>query len=219
MLGENIKILRKQKGYSQETLAQQLNVVRQTVSKWEKGISVPDAEMLNSLSELFEVPVSTLLGSTIEDTPKETDAKMDEIAKQLAILNEQLANQAIRKKKTAKRIVIGIVLAIAGLILLCFLYIAALVLFRTHVARNTNYYMTGIECELNGETYYYEMLYDDNYRVRAEGGDAFISNHVDLNGCEDANTLIAHIEDYFTDHGGTCTIIKDREAVDDYNSF
>ncbi len=61
MLGENIKILRKQKGFSQETLAQQLNVVRQTVSKWEKGISVPDAEMLNSLSELFEVPVSTLL--------------------------------------------------------------------------------------------------------------------------------------------------------------
>ncbi|MCR4929008.1 MAG: helix-turn-helix domain-containing protein, partial [Lachnospiraceae bacterium] len=52
MLGENIKTLRKQKGFSQETLAQQLNVVRQTVSKWEKGISVPDAEMLNALSEL-----------------------------------------------------------------------------------------------------------------------------------------------------------------------
>ena len=67
MLSENIKILGKQKGYSQETLAQQLNVVRQTVSKWEKGISVPDAEMLNSISELFEVPVSELLGSTIKD--------------------------------------------------------------------------------------------------------------------------------------------------------
>ena len=101
MLGENIKILRKQKGFSQETLAQQLNVVRQTVSKWEKGISVPDAEMLNSLSELFEVPVSTLLGSTVEEQKTEIDPRMEEIAKQLAILNEQLANQAIRKKKTA----------------------------------------------------------------------------------------------------------------------
>lgn len=39
MLGENIKILRKEKGYSQETLAAQLHVVRQTVSKWEKGVS------------------------------------------------------------------------------------------------------------------------------------------------------------------------------------
>ena len=38
MLSENIKTLRKQKGYSQETLAAQLNVVRQTVSKWEKGL-------------------------------------------------------------------------------------------------------------------------------------------------------------------------------------
>ena len=98
MLGENIKILRKQKGYSQETLAQQLNVVRQTVSKWEKGISVPDAEMLNSLSELFEVPVSTLLGSKVEEPATETDPRMEEIAKQLAILNEQLANQALRKR-------------------------------------------------------------------------------------------------------------------------
>ena len=65
MLGENIRNLRKNKGYSQETLAEQLHVVRQTVSKWEKGLSVPDAEMLNRLSELFEVPVDVLLGSSI----------------------------------------------------------------------------------------------------------------------------------------------------------
>ncbi|MBQ0087944.1 MAG: helix-turn-helix transcriptional regulator, partial [Prevotellaceae bacterium] len=88
MLGENIKTLRKQKGFSQETLAQQLNVVRQTVSKWEKGYSVPDAEMLNTLSELFEVPVSTLLGGTIPEAEKQNDSRIDEIANQLAILNE-----------------------------------------------------------------------------------------------------------------------------------
>ena len=62
MLNDNIKNLRKQKGYTQETLAQSLNIVRQTVSKWEKGYSVPDADMLEKLSDVLEVPVSDLLG-------------------------------------------------------------------------------------------------------------------------------------------------------------
>ena len=217
MLGENIKILRKQKGYSQETLAQQLNVVRQTVSKWEKGISVPDAEMLNTLSELFETPVSALLGSTIAEEPKEADPKMEEIAKQLAILNEQLANQALRKKKAGRRIFIIIGAVIVGFILLCFLYLGALILFRYHVASNTNYYKTVIECELNGETYGYEMIYDDNFRLHAEGGDAFVIDHVDLTRYDDYNEQIAHIEDYFNDHGGSVTIISDREPVDSIN--
>lgn len=66
MLSDNIKILRKKKGYSQETLAEQLHVVRQTISKWEKGISVPDAVMLDRMAELFEVPVSVLLGGGLE---------------------------------------------------------------------------------------------------------------------------------------------------------
>ncbi|MDF2700588.1 MAG: helix-turn-helix transcriptional regulator [Haloplasmataceae bacterium] len=67
MFNENFKTLRKQKGMSQETLAQQLNIVRQTISKWEKGLSVPDADMLTRIAELFEVSVSELLGSKIEE--------------------------------------------------------------------------------------------------------------------------------------------------------
>ena len=217
MLGENIKILRKQKGFSQETLAQQLNVVRQTVSKWEKGISVPDAEMLNSLSELFEVPVSTLLGSTVEEQKTETDPRMEEIAKQLAILNEQLANQAVRKRKLGKRILITIGAVIVGFILLCVLYLSALILFRYKVASNTNYYKTAIVCELNGETYGYEMIYDDNYRIHAEGGDSFINAHVDVGRHDDYHEQIAHIEDYFNDHGGSVTITVDGEPVASIN--
>ena len=65
MLSENIKTIRKSKGLSQEELAVKVNVVRQTVSKWEKGLSVPDSEMLISLSEALETPVSTLLGETV----------------------------------------------------------------------------------------------------------------------------------------------------------
>ena len=70
MLNENIKRLRKSKGLSQEELAMKLNVVRQTVSKWEQGRSVPDADMLISVSEVLEMPVSTLLGETVDEKEK-----------------------------------------------------------------------------------------------------------------------------------------------------
>ena len=62
MLNENIKNLRKNKGYTQEELANKLNVVRQTISKWEKGYSVPDAEMLKKLAEIFDTkPLNTFV--------------------------------------------------------------------------------------------------------------------------------------------------------------
>ena len=216
MLGENIKILRKQKGFSQETLAQQLNVVRQTVSKWEKGISVPDAEMLNSLSELFEVPVSTLLGSTVEEQPSETNSKMDEIAKQLAILNEQLANQSSRKRRTLKRILIIIAVAIAGSILAFILLIVSLMVFRTNVANKTDYYRTVIKCELDGQTYTYEIIFDDNNRIRQQHfeGIAFDKNvPVDLSDYY-INDAVDYIGYYFSEHGGNIVIIENGEPFD-----
>ena len=210
MLGENIKILRKQKGYTQETLASQLNVVRQTVSKWEKGISVPDAELLNSMAELFEVPVSTLLGSTIEEGEPDADSRIDEISKQLAILNEQLANQAVRKRKTTRRVMTAALIVIAAAVICVFLFFAAMILLRYDQNSKNEYYTTSIECELNGETYYYEVMYDQQFRIHVEGGDGFISNHIDVDEYENANELLAHIEDYFNDHGGTYTVIQDH---------
>lgn len=68
MLSKNIQSIRKSKGLSQQELAIQLNVVRQTISKWEQGLSVPDSDMLISISEVLEVPVSTLLGETVVET-------------------------------------------------------------------------------------------------------------------------------------------------------
>ena len=96
MLKDNIKTLRKQKGLSQEELSVKLNVVRQTISKWEQGLSVPDAEMLVSLSEVFETPVSTLLGESISE--KETDS-LKEISQKLEIINLQLAQRKESKRK------------------------------------------------------------------------------------------------------------------------
>lgn len=75
MLNENLKAARKSKGLSQEELAVKLHVVRQTVSKWEQGRSVPDSDMLIAISEVLEIPVSTLLGETVTE-PKTDDLKV-----------------------------------------------------------------------------------------------------------------------------------------------
>ena len=67
MFSENLKAMRKAKGYTQEEVAIKLNVVRQTVSKWEKGLSVPDADVLIKLAEVLDTKVSILLGGSIAD--------------------------------------------------------------------------------------------------------------------------------------------------------
>ena len=96
MLNENIKAIRKSKGLSQEELAIKLNVVRQTLSKWERGLSVPDSDMLICISEVLETPVSTLLGETVMES-KVDDLKV--IAEKLEIINLQLAKREITRRK------------------------------------------------------------------------------------------------------------------------
>lgn len=100
MLSENIKRARKAKGLTQEELALQLHIVRQTVSKWEKGLSTPDSEMLLILSEKLDEPVSALLGETIpvcEDATNEICVK--EISEKLSGINTYLAKTAERKRR------------------------------------------------------------------------------------------------------------------------
>jgi len=101
MFSRNLIIYRKRKGYTQEELAVRINVVRQTVSKWEKGLSVPDADMLIKLAEVLEVTVSQLLGA-----PEYTEINMEPIAEQLSRINEQLAVKNRRAKRIWK--IIGI---------------------------------------------------------------------------------------------------------------
>ncbi len=116
MLHDNIKRLRQQKGMTQEILAEKLHIVRQTVSKWEKGLSVPDAEMLAQMAEVFEVSVSELLGEVSELAPEN-----DRIAEQLALINEQLIAKNRRARRIWKVILIifiAINLLIGGLFLL-----------------------------------------------------------------------------------------------------
>lgn len=105
MLNENIKAIRKTKGLSQEELAVKLNVVRQTISKWEKGLSVPDADMLISISQALETPVSTLLGETI------VEAKVDDlkvICEKLEVVNLQLAQRKQKSEKIFRYLLIAL---------------------------------------------------------------------------------------------------------------
>ena len=103
MFGDNLKTIRKAKGYTQEVLAIKLNVVRQTVSKQEKGLSVPDADTLCKIADALETSISELLGSEIN-----TEINRNEVAEQLAKISEQLAIKNRCSKKIWK--IIGIIL-------------------------------------------------------------------------------------------------------------
>ncbi len=116
MFNENLKTLRKRKGLSQESLAAQLHVIRQTISKWEKGISVPDVEILFKLADILEVSVSELLGQKIDG-----EKNSPEVAEQLSQLAEQLAIKN-RHARHILKIILGIII---GLIIAVTVYYAA----------------------------------------------------------------------------------------------
>ena len=107
MLNENIKAIRKAKGLSQEELAIKLNVVRQTISKWENGLSVPDSDMLISI-----------LGESIIEQEAD-DVKV--IAEKLEVINLQLA----KRKETRRKILHW------AFITLCLLLVVTFVFFLT----------------------------------------------------------------------------------------
>ena len=113
MLNENIRAIRKSKGLSQEELAIKLNVVRQTISKWEQGLSVPDSDMLLAISEALETPVSTLLGETVAETKAED---LSAISQRLEVINLQLA----RRKDMHRKILRGVCIALCGAVILIF---------------------------------------------------------------------------------------------------
>ncbi len=112
MLNENLKTIRKSKGLSQQELAVKLNVVRQTVSKWEQGLSVPDSDMLISISEVLETPVSTLLGENVIE-PEVDDLKA--ISAKLEVINLQLAQRTAIRKRTLQWLLISFSIVMAAI--------------------------------------------------------------------------------------------------------
>ena len=119
MLNENLKAVRKSKGLSQQELAVKLNVVRQTVSKWEQGLSVPDSNLLISISEALETPVSTLLGEPVMEAEAD-DLKA--ISAKLEVINLQLA----RRRTTGRRILHWFLILLCAAIAAVFAVLLAL---------------------------------------------------------------------------------------------
>ena len=198
MFQDNLKALRKQKGYTQESLAIQLHVVRQTVSKWEKGLSVPDAELLQRIAEVLEVDVVQLLGGELPKREPDQSA----LVEQLARINEQLAIRNRRARRIWRTAIIALV---AAPLLLLALTIA---LRAAYVDRDPAGSVAW-RCALNGEEYGWEIEYNAKYQILAGGGDAWIGNHLDLQQYdEDANQYAAHLQDYFTERGGTVEVTR-----------
>lgn len=119
MLSKNIKTLRKAKGLSQEELAARLNVVRQTISKWEQDLSVPDADMLIHLANELDTSVSALLGDVMVDDSK-NDKDLKVLSEKLEAINLQLA----KRNETRIRMIRYTLMAICILIILGFIVIA-----------------------------------------------------------------------------------------------
>lgn len=134
MFSENLKAMRKAKGYTQEELAIKLSVVRQTISKWEKGLSVPDADILLKIADVLDTKVSVLLGGAITNEVEE-----NAIAEQLAKISEQLAIKNQRNKKIWKTI--GIIL------LVILLFNLALILFMTPASKSISTNSNSISTE------------------------------------------------------------------------
>lgn len=107
MLNENIKHLRKTKGLSQEELALKLNVVRQTISKWEQGLSVPDSSMLISLADELDTSVSILLGETIQE-PCLNELDLKSISEKLETINLQFAKKSEIRIRTIRYLLISL---------------------------------------------------------------------------------------------------------------
>lgn len=100
--------LRKQKGFSQEELANRLNVSRQTVSKWEVGDSTPDMEKLIAISDLFDVSLDMLvMGKETEE--EASSSSKSEIAK---VLSEKVLTPKNKRKAKSILKIIGIALAV-----------------------------------------------------------------------------------------------------------
>lgn len=119
MLSDNIKKLRKSKGLSQEELAIKMNVVRQTVSKWENGLSVPDSCMLITLADELDTSVSVLLGEPVVE-PAQDDLKT--IAEKLEVINLQMAKKSMTKVKTIR----GVLIVLCALIVIIYIMLVVM---------------------------------------------------------------------------------------------
>lgn len=185
-LSEKILKLRKANKLSQETLAEKINVTRQTISNWELGETSPNPEQLKKLSNIFRVSIDGLL-----------DNNTDEILIEKISNTEKLAGIIIKILK-----VIGIIF-----IVLFIIDFIALILFSITKTSNDIYNektIVTLECELNNEKYNYKISYDNDDNIIDYSGSEYIDNIIKDKVFEYGSSMIQYIESYFIDNGGSC---------------
>ena len=190
-LGKKIAELRKKNNLSQEELAEKVGVARQTISKWETGDTTPDINQVKIISKIFNISIDELVDNDINNVIVEKVSN-----------TEKLAGITIKILK-----VFGIMIIVFITLILLFV-----IIFMVDMPRK-DYDIVGrtkISCQLDNEKYVYEAEYNKNYQVINSGGDAYIMNHTDIESYEDVNKIVAHIEDYFKDHGGKCDVVEDK---------
>jgi putative transcriptional regulator len=196
MLSDNIKTIRKNRGFTQEDLAARLHVTRQTISKWEKGYSVPDADLLPRMAEVFEVPVTELLGA-----PSQPASDPDPVVEQLARLNEQLVIRNRRASRIWK--IVGITLAAIAVI---WLVLAALGAANYTAGPGSAAGTVEWSCILDGETGTCGVSFDKNYRILTCSTDDAVP--VDIMNYSDARDVQDALAAWAADSGGTVTVIR-----------
>ena len=156
MFNENLKKIRKEKGYTQEELAAKVGVVRQTVSKWEKGLSVPDADILRKIAEILDTDINILLDDEIvvgvddfnglNSNEKKNINDNNVVEEQLTKISQQLAIKNKRNRKIWKTIGIALLVIV--------IFNIFLVLFNTTTSKSVSNYesTTTIETETKEET-------------------------------------------------------------------
>lgn len=186
-LGNKIMTLRKKNNLSQEDLAEKVGVTRQTISKWELEETTPDINQAKKLSMIFNISLDELVNNDVN-----------------SVLIEKVSNT-----ERLAGIIIKI-LKVSGILLILFIILMLTLVMLLNFKRfNNDRVIVGkasVSCKLKDEEYLYEVEYNKNYQVINAGGDAFISNHVDVEKYGDANQIIAHIEDYFSERDGICEV-------------
>ena len=187
-LGNKITNLRKQNNLSQEELAEKVGVTRQTISNWELEETTPDINQAKKLSNIFNISLDELTNNNVNNILVEKVSN-----------TEKLAGLTIKILK-----IIGI-----SIIILFVIFVIAFIAFNIDRVNSKDNKVIGkysLSCELDKEKYLYEIEYNKNFQIIYSGGDAFISNHTDVENESDANKAKAHIEDYFKEHNGSCKI-------------
>lgn len=187
-LGRKISSLRKKNNLSQEQLAEKVGVTRQTISKWELEETTPDIKEAKILSNIFCVSLDELVNNDIN-----------------SILVEKVSNT----EKLAGIIIK--ILKVIGILLIIFFVvnIVIFILFNINSTASDSNKIVGkysLTCKIDNEEYLYETEYNKNFQAINSGGDSFITDHIDVESCENSNQIVAHIEDYFKDHSGSCKI-------------